>query len=318
MKKIRAGVIGVGYLGKFHAEKYAAADQAELVGVVDADSAQAGRVAAKTGSRAFPDYRELFGRVDAVSIAVPTPQHYKIARECLENNIDVLIEKPITQTLAEADELIGLAEKRGLIIQVGHLERFNPAVAAVKDIVHKPMFIESNRLSMYQPRGTDVSVVLDLMIHDIDIILTFVKSGVAYCHAMGAPVVSGQVDIAHAHLEFENGAVANVTASRISSKTERKIRLFQKERYFSVDFANRSITHIWRGEGSENAPIPGMQMQEQCFEQGDALREEIRSFLNVVANRREPEVSGIMGREALQLALDITRQIKESSRWFMD
>ncbi len=318
MERIRAGVVGVGYLGKFHAEKYADADLAELIAVVDIDKDQAGQIAKKHGTQAFTDYRELFGRVDAVSIAVPTPDHYKIAKAFLESGIDVLIEKPITMTISEADELIDIAEKRGLILQVGHLERFNPAVMEVKDIIKNPMFIESNRLSLYHERGTDVSVVLDLMIHDIDIILNFVRSGLSYSHAMGAPVVSEHVDIANAHLEFENGAVANVTASRISSKNERKIRLFQKDGYLSLDFANRSIIHIWPGENGKNSPVPGMQMEERSFEQGDALQNEIRSFLDVVDKRGNPEVSGQMGREALNIALSITRQIKESSRQFME
>ena len=319
MKKIRAGVVGVGYLGNFHAEKYAGLAEAELVGVADIDASRAQAVANAHGTRAFSDYRELIGRVDAVSIAVITPEHYGIARAFLESGIDVLIEKPITETLDQADALIDIAEEKGCVLQVGHLERFNPAVHAVKDLVDNPMFIESNRLSLYQPRGTDVSVVLDLMIHDIDIILTFVKSKIAYFHAMGAPVVSGHVDIANAHLEFANGAVANVTASRISSKNERKIRLFQKAGYFSVDFANRSIMHIHPGgsEGEES-PVPGMQIEEHKFEHSDALRDEIRSFLHAVATRGAPEVSGQMGREALQMALDITRQIRESSRWFME
>jgi len=316
MGKVRAGVVGVGYLGKFHGEKYANAEQADLVGVVDINPDQAGQIAKKHGTQAFTDYRELLGRVDAVSIAVPTPHHYEIAKAFLENGVDVLIEKPITTTIAEADELIDIAEKRSLILQVGHLERFNPAVKSVQDIIKDPIFIESNRLSLYQKRGTDVSVVLDLMIHDIDIIVNFVKSKISYSHAMGAPVVSGHVDIANAHLEFENGAVANVTASRISSKNERKIRLFQKDGYLSVDFANRSIIHIWPGEDGES-PVPGMQMEERSFEQGDALRDEIRSFLDVVLTRGEPEVSGRMGREALSIALSITRQIRESSQRFM-
>jgi len=317
MDKIRAGVVGVGYLGKFHAEKFAAAEHAELVGVVDTDPEQADSIANKHGTRALTDYRELLGRVDAVSIVVPTPQHYEIAKAFLENGVDVLVEKPMTTTIAEADELVELAEKKGIVLQVGHLERFNPAVKAVKDIVKDPIFIESNRLSLYQPRGTDVSVVLDLMIHDIDIILTFVRSKIAYSHAMGAPVVSDHLDIANAHLEFENGAVANVTASRISSKSERKIRVFQKDGYLSLDFANRSIMHIWPGEDGESAPVPGMQIEELSFEQGDALRDEILSFLDAVSTRSEPEVSGRMGREALNLALSITRQIRESSRRFM-
>ncbi|MFO7839550.1 MAG: Gfo/Idh/MocA family oxidoreductase [Desulfosalsimonadaceae bacterium] len=318
MKTIRAGVVGVGHLGKFHAEKYAASELAELVGVVDLDDRRAASVAEKNGGRAFSDYRGLIGLVDAVSIAVPTPEHYQIARAFLENGVDVLVEKPITATLEEADRLVGIAERQGLVLQVGHLERFNPAVKAVKDIIANPIFIESNRLSLYQPRGTDVSVVLDLMIHDIDIILTFVKSEVAYSHAMGAPVVSGHVDIANAHLEFANGAVANVTASRISNKSERKIRLFQKDGYISVDFANRSIMHIRPGEDNENSPVPGMQIREHQFAQGDALKEEIRSFLQACIERSVPEVTGQMGREALQMALSITRQIRESSRWFVD
>jgi len=317
MKKIRAGVVGVGYLGKFHAEKYADAEAAELFAVADADPGQAEQIAKKNGAQAFTDYRELFGRVDAVSIAVPTPRHYEIAKAFLDNGVDVLIEKPITTTIAEADELIEIADKNSLILQVGHLERFNPAVKAVQDIIKDPIFIESNRLSLYHERGTDVSVVLDLMIHDIDIILNFVRSKIFYSHAMGAPVVSGHVDIANAHLEFENGTVANVTASRISSKNERKIRLFQKDGYLSVDFANRSIIHIWPGEG-EQSPVPGMQMEERSFEQGDALRDEIYSFLDAVATRGKPEVSGQMGREALNIALSITRQIRESSRRFME
>ena len=317
MDKIRAGVIGVGYLGKFHAEKFAAAEQSELVGVVDTDPDQAERIAKMHDTQPLTDYRELLGRVDAVSIVVPTPLHYEIAKAFLEKGVDVLVEKPMTATIAEADELVRIAEKEGLVLQVGHLERFNPAVKAVKDIVKQPIFIESNRLSLYQPRGTDVSVVLDLMIHDIDIILTFVQSKIAYSHAMGAPVVSDHVDIANAHLEFENGAVANVTASRISSKSERKIRVFQKDGYLSLDFANRSMMHIWPGENGKSAPVPGMQMEELSFEQGDALRDEIHSFLDAVKGRGEPEVSGQMGREALNIALNITRQIRESSRRFM-
>jgi len=317
MDKIRTGVIGVGYLGKFHAEKFAAAEQSELVGVVDTDPAQADRIAKMHGTQSLTDYRELLGRVDAVSIVVPTPHHYQIAKAFLEEGVDVLVEKPMTATIAEADELVEIAGKKGLVLQVGHLERFNPAVKAVKDIVKQPIFIESNRLSLYQPRGTDVSVVLDLMIHDIDIILTFVQSKIAYSHAMGAPVVSDHVDIANAHLEFENGAVANVTASRISSKSERKIRVFQKDGYLSLDFANRSMMHIWPGENGKSAPVPGMQMEELNFEQGDALRDEVHSFLDAVKRRGEPEVSGQMGREALNIALSITRQIRESSRRFM-
>lgn len=313
--RIRTAVIGVGYLGKFHAEKYAAMPQdVTLVGVVDSNAEQAAAVAARTGTTAYTDYARLFGRVDAVSIAVPTPLHYEVAKAFLENGTDVLIEKPITTTVAQADELIAIAAARGRILQVGHLERFNPAVVAVRDVIHNPVFIESNRLSLYQPRGTDVSVVHDLMIHDIDLILYFIKSDIRYCHALGTPLVTDNVDIANAHIEFENGAVANVTASRISNKNERKIRLFQKDGYFSIDFAKRAITRIQPARGDENCPIPGMHLEEKSFPGGDALMEEIRSFIQVVRERSAPEVSGQMGRNALRLAVDIIGQIDAAMR----
>lgn len=308
--KIRTGVIGVGYLGRWHAEKYAGLDNTDLIGVVDADEVQAHAVAEKLGTRAYTDYRDLYGIVDAVSIAVPTPLHYEVAKAFLENGVDVLIEKPITTTVKQADELIEIAARNNKIIQVGHLERFNPAVVSIRDLISDPVFIESNRLSIYQPRGTDVSVVHDLMIHDIDLILHFVQSSVRYCHALGTPLVTESVDIANAHIEFENGATANVTASRISGKTERKIRLFQKDGYLSIDFANRTITHIRRArDGEENCAIPGMHMENRSFEQADALKEEIISFVGAVEARSEPEVSGQMGRDALALAVDIVRQI---------
>ncbi len=314
MKKVRAAVVGVGYLGKFHAEKYARMDNIELVGVVDIRKAQAEKIAGNVGTKPFFDYRDLFGRVDAVSIAVPTPLHFEIGKAFLEHDIDVLIEKPITTTVEEADELIEIADRKSLVLQVGQLERFNPAVTALQHLVDHPIFIESNRLSIYQERGTDVSVVLDLMIHDIDIILNFVRSGIKYCHAMGTSVVSDNIDIANAHIEFDNGAVANVTASRISNKNERKIRLFQKDGYISVDFANCSITQVRPGEVDNNCPIPGMHLEEKCFTQGDALEDEIRSFIRSVESRKSPEVSGQMGRDALKMALNITRQIQKSSR----
>jgi predicted dehydrogenase len=313
MKKIRAGVVGVGYLGRFHAEKYAAMETAELVGVADVNRQRADEVAGKLGVEAFYDPADFFGRVDAVSIAVPTPFHYETGKAFLEQGIDVLVEKPFTATVEEADDLIVIADAKKLVLQVGHLERFNPAVTAIQKLVDHPIFIESNRLSIYQKRGTDVSVVLDLMIHDIDIISYFVKSGIHYSHAMGARVVSDDIDIANVHLEFDNGAVAHVSASRISSKNERKIRLFQRDGYFSVDFANRSIIHIWPSDEESNCPIPGMRMEEHRFTHGDALADEIRSFIQAVETRGTPEVSGRMGREALKIALSITHQIRESS-----
>ncbi|WP_373500661.1 Gfo/Idh/MocA family protein [Desulfococcus sp.] len=317
MEKLRVGVIGAGYIGKFHAEKYANMTDVALAGVVDPDASRAASVAAANRTTAFADYRELLGKVDAVSIAAPTPRHHEISRFFLAHDVDVLIEKPMTTTLAEADELIEIAEAGGRIIQVGQLERFNSAVGALKDVVSKPMFIESHRLSMFKSRCTDVSVVLDLMIHDIDIILTVVKSEVKSIHAAGIPAVSDHVDIANARLEFETGCVANVTASRISIKNERKIRLFQKNAYISVDFANHEITII-RKDGREGGIIPGMDIERRRFTQGDALDDELRAFVRAVRFREAPEVTGQMGRDALRVALSVMDQIQAANRRFLE
>jgi predicted dehydrogenase len=317
MKKLRVGVIGVGYLGQFHAEKYARMNDVELVGVVDIEKNRAEIVAEKVNTKPYTDYKSLFGNVDAVSIAAPTSVHFVIARDFLKKNIDILIEKPITETTEEADELIHLAESRDLIIQVGHLERFNPAIVALKDIVKKPMFIESHRLSIFQGRCTDVSVVLDLMIHDIDLILNFVRSKIRAVYASGVPVVSEHVDIANARLEFENGCVANVTASRISTKNERKIRLFQRDAYVSVDFSKKEITAIQQTGNVDCGLIPGMDVKQMSFETGDALENELKSFINAVIHREPPEVTAQMGRDALEIALNIMDQIKEGVRKFL-
>jgi predicted dehydrogenase len=317
-KNLRVGVVGVGYLGKFHAEKYARMADVDLVGVVDINRTLAEQIATQFDTKAFTDHRDLIGKVDSASIVVPTPEHFSITRDYLKNDIDVLIEKPMTVTLEEADELIRFSESRDLIVQVGHLERFNPAVVALKNIVNRPMFIESHRLSIYNARGTDVSVVLDLMIHDIDIILNFVRSDLQSIHAAGIAVVSEHVDIANARLEFSNGCVANVTASRISMKNERKIRLFQKDAYISVDFANRGITIISRDGSDDSVLIPGMNIKQLEFKKGDALEDELVSFVNAVTRRERPEVTAQMGREALKIALNIMDQIKAKSSRFLD
>ncbi|MFZ0131813.1 MAG: Gfo/Idh/MocA family oxidoreductase [Desulfobacterales bacterium] len=307
--KLRVGVVGVGYLGKFHAEKYARMADTRLVGVADIDAAAAAAVAENLKTAAFGRHTDLIGRVDAVSIVVPTLKHFRIAREFLENGVDVLIEKPMTATLAQADELVALAAARGLIIQVGHLERFNPAVVALRDIVKRPLFIESHRLSMFRGRATDVSVVLDLMIHDIDLISNFAQSDLVSVHAAGVPVVSGEVDIANARLEFDSGCVANVTASRISIKDERKIRLFQRECYTSVDFVDHHITVIRRKGEDPGGLIPGMDIQNISFSPGDALDDELKAFVQSVRTRRPPQVDGAVGRDALRIALDVMTQI---------
>jgi predicted dehydrogenase len=317
MNKLRVGVVGAGYLGRFHAEKYARMDNVELVGVVDIDKFQAEEVAGRFNTKAYLHHKHLFGKVDAVSIVVPTPAHFSVAKDFLENNIDVLIEKPMSETIEQADELIDFAKSRNLIIQVGHLERFNPAAVALRDIIKQPMFIESHRLSIYKDRCTDVSVVLDLMIHDIDIILNFVRSEIVNIHAAGIPVISGHVDIANARLEFKSGCVANVTASRISTKNERKIRLFQKDTYISVDFANQGITIIQRNDKVKGGLIPGMEIKQLSFAKGDALEDELKSFVKTVRRRENPEVTGQMGRDALKIALSIMKQIRDTNRRFL-
>ena len=317
MKKLRVGVIGVGYLGTFHAEKYERMKDVDLVGVVDIDKTRAEKVAKALSTNPYQDHRDLIGKVDAVSIVAPTPAHFSISKDFLENDVDVLIEKPMTTTLEEADELIQISALRGLIVQVGHLERFNPAVIALKEIVKKPMFIESHRLSTYKERCTDVSVVLDLMIHDIDIILSFVKSEIKSVHAAGIPIISEHLDIANARLEFDNGCVANITASRISTRDERKIRLFQKDAYISADFANHEITVISRDEKSKHKTIPGMNIRRLNCSKGDALNDELKAFVKSVVRRKSPEVSGQVGRDALKIALDITEKVGKTSSRFL-
>lgn len=309
MRKIRVGVIGVGYLGRFHAEKYAKMDNVDLVGVVDINQERAHLVSKSVAAQAYFDYRDLFGKIDATSIVVPTPLHCKIATACLSQGIDCLIEKPMTTTLDEADRLIYEAESRGLILQIGHLERFNPAIMALKDLLGIPMFIESHRLrSPFHERGTDVDVVLDLMIHDIDIILSIVPSNLKEIQAVGIPVLSSSIDIANARLHFENGCVANVTASRISGKQMRKIRVFQEDAYLSVDCAQRNITVVRRVKDKVSKVISN----ELKFAESDPLEEELATFIRSVRERTPPMVSGRDGRRALQVALMITDEITKA------
>ncbi len=310
MEKLRAGVIGVGYLGRFHAHKYSSLPEVELVAVVDNDADKANEVAAETQCEALTDYRQLFGKVDLVSIAVPTQYHYPVAKDCLENGIHILLEKPITQTVAEADELIEMARLRNLVFQVGHLERFNPAVLALEGVINKPMFIESHRLAPFKPRGTDVNVVLDLMIHDIDIILNIVRSDIKLINSVGVPVISPEVDIANARIQFENGCVANVTASRASREAMRKIRIFQPDAYISIDYQTRRIGLFRKGgEGLAVPNIPNVTLEEKCFAQADSLLEEIRAFIHAVRTGDEPVVTGEDGRRALEIALEINKKL---------
>lgn len=312
MTTLRTAVIGVGYLGKFHAEKYAALPNSQLVAVVDASPENGKAIADKLGCEALTDYRQLFGRVDAVSIAAPTSYHYAIAKDCIEQGIHVLIEKPITVTVAEADELIALAKARGVLIQVGHLERFNAALLALGDRLGAPRFIESHRLAPFNPRANDVNVVLDLMIHDIDIIQNMVKSPIKSVAASGTAVLTKITDIANARIEFENGCVANVTASRVSMKTERKMRVFQQESCITIDFHNRALKLYSKGEKEMFPGIPEIESEESVFDNNDALKVEIEAFLHSIQTGAPTQVSGEDGRQALATAQEISRLLNDA------
>jgi predicted dehydrogenase len=307
--KIRTAVVGVGYLGQFHAEKYAQLDNSRLTAVVDVDRVRACQVAEKVGARSCSDFREILGEVDAVSIAVPTQSHYEVAKAFLERGVHVLLEKPITNTLAEADELIRIAAAMKVVFQVGHLERFNPVVLALDGVVNKPGFIESIRIAPFKPRGTDVNVVLDLMIHDIDIIQNIVGAKVEHISSIGTPVFTEEEDIANARIQFANGCIANVTASRISLKSERKMRIFQPDAYISVDFQNKTFAVFRKGGGEMFPGVPNITKEEHSFGQTDALKSEIEAFLDSVATGKPPQVSGEDGRQALETALKIIKKL---------
>ena len=311
MKAVRTAVVGVGYLGQFHAEKYAGLPGSELVAVVDIDIGRARRIAAKFNVAAYDNYRELSGKVDAASVVTPTNLHHEVALGLLTSGIDVLVEKPITVTLQEADALVAAAREQGRILQVGHLERFNGAIVALSGIINKPMFIESHRLAPFKDRGTEVDVILDIMIHDIDIILNIVGAPVTGIHAVGVPVVSSQTnDIANVRLEFATGCIANVTASRISVKEMRKIRIFQQDAYISIDYAKQDIEVYRKVDLGEQYDTAQIMYDDIAITQADSLKEEIRSFINAVQTRCAPAVSGEAGRDALKIALEIVHQVE--------
>jgi len=309
MHLTQCAVIGVGYLGRFHALKYAEIAQSELVAVADIDRHAAEASARECGCRAVTDYRELLGEVEAVSIAVPTASHYPIARDFLEAGTHVLLEKPIAATLEEARSLERLAREKDLVFQIGHLERFNAAFRDLASFELDPLFIESHRVAPFKPRGTDVSVVLDLMIHDIDLILGIVRSPLRSLAANGTPVLSEDLDIVNARLEFENGCVANVTSSRVSVKSERRMRIFQRDAYLSVDFQNCGLAIHRIGDGEMLPGVPEILREETALEHNDALRSEIESFLSAVRDGTEVVVTGEDGLRALETAMRISELI---------
>lgn len=309
MKKLKCAVIGVGYLGRFHAQKYQLLNDVELVAVCDVNPELCEAVSKELSVPSFFNYRDLFGVVDAVSIAATTKQHYAIAKECLMHGIHVLVEKPITETVAQAEELIALAAEHHVKLQVGHMERFNSARLALEEHLDKPLFIESHRLAPYNPRGADVNVILDLMIHDIDIIQTIVHSPITHIEAQGAPILSSSIDIANARITFKNHCVANVTASRISFKTERKTRIFQANTYISIDYHEKQFAIFQKGEGEMFPGIPEITRHQSVFEKGDALLEEIKAFVLCIQQDSEPLVTGQEGCAALATAAKITALI---------
>jgi predicted dehydrogenase len=310
-KKLRAGVIGVGYLGRFHAEKFAALPGVELTAVADVAPDRCRTVAGTLHCRAVTDYRELLPLVDAVSVAATTSEHFRIVKDCLEAGLHVLVEKPICAEAWQADELVRLAKERGRILMVGHLERFNSAMQELKSRATTPKFIESHRLAFFKERGTDVDVVLDLMIHDLDHVLSLVKAPVTEIRAAGISVLTDSVDLANVRLEFADGAIANFTASRMSLKSMRRFRLFQPDAYLAVDFEGGELTIAERQPGATGL-IPGVALDIRHFEKEDVLFKEIVAFVQAVRDGSPPPCTGEEGAAALKLALEITQTMRKA------
>ena len=312
MAKLKCAVIGVGYLGRFHAQKYQMLPNAELVAVCDHTLETVTRVAEELNVKAVTHYQDLFGQVDAVSIAASTRAHYAIAKECLQQGIHVLIEKPITETLEQANELIALAQAQHLILQVGHLERFNATHTALIEHLEHPLFIESQRLAPFTPRGADVNVVLDLMIHDIELIQSMVNSPITHIEAHGSSAITSNIDIANARITFENQCVANVMASRINFKTERKTQIIQRNSYICADYHEKKIAVFQQGKQALFPGIASLDQQTVTIEKNDALLDEISAFLKCILQRTPPLVSGIQGRDALATAIRVSELIEQN------
>ncbi|MBE0551909.1 MAG: Gfo/Idh/MocA family oxidoreductase [Ignavibacterium sp.] len=326
MEKLPIGVIGVGHLGKLHSKMFSEINNCDFVGVFDSNQEQAESVANEFKVKSFNSIDELLAQVKAVSIAATTTAHYEVAKICFEKDVHVFVEKPITATIEEGEELVKLAKDNYLKFQVGHIERFNPGLLSLESFISDPMFIQSDRLAQFNPRGTDVAVVLDLMIHDIDIILSFIKSEVKQIDASGVAVVSDHIDIANARIQFENGAVANVTASRISQKKMRKMRIFQKDHYISLDFVT-GVSEVYRLQPLEETVLPnaisfgeiglGDRKKRLIYEQPEskevnALNYELQLFVDSVLNNKKIIVSGEDGLRALKVAEIIIQKIEQA------
>jgi predicted dehydrogenase len=308
---IRVAVVGTGDFGRNHVRVYRQLQGIELAGVVDTDAQRAQRVAEEFSTRVLPGLDGLSGKIDAASVAVPTVQHAHVACRLLEQGIDVLVEKPIAASLAEADQVVSAAARNARILQIGHLERFNPGILAAMPVVNRPLYFEVHRLGVFSPRSLDVDVVYDLMIHDLDILLAMVGESVVSIRALGIPVVTDKVDIAHARLEFASGAVANLTASRVSVERVRKLRFFQHQEYISVDYSRRDALRI---RVLQPGPQPEFDFQQIPVGSEEPLESELRAFVDSVRTRKTPLVDGAAGRRALELADRVMSEIQEHAR----
>lgn len=308
MSAVRVGVIGVGYLGRFHAQKYATLANSELIGVCDADPERAQLVAAECGCEVFADAASLINATDAVSVAANTPSHYELVAASLAAGRHVFVEKPISETSKQARELVEAAASHRLKLQVGHIERFNPALVAARAHMRDVRFIECHRLAAFKHRGADVDVVLDLMIHDLDVILSIIDAEPVSVSAMGLPVLTDKVDIANARIEFDNGAVANVTASRVSTGPQRKLRIFQAQQYMGVDFGDVRVQRVTRSDNWDGTENP-LELSEASYDKGDALRAELDAFVTCIRDDQPVVVSGLDGQRVLELAETILERM---------
>src|SRR5262245_27774599 len=311
--KLKTAVIGVGHLGQAHARIYASLPEADLVAVSDTNEAQGRGIAERYNTRFVRDYRELFDSVQAVSVATPTVNHCEITCACLEAGLDVLVEKPISRTLEEADEMIRLAQSKGLVLQVGHIERFNPAFIALQKQIKHPRFFEAHRMGIFTPRSLDIDVVMDLMVHELDIISTLVQSDVVKLEAVGIPILTPKVDLANARLEFANGCIANITASRVSGERLRKLRVFQPNEYYSLDYAEQQVGMARLSFPKIEYGMPEILAQALQVEKREPLLAEIESFIAAVLQRETPVVTGADGRFALAIALEVLDKIRNHS-----
>jgi predicted dehydrogenase len=317
MDKVRVGVVGVGALGQHHARVYAALPDAALVGVVDTHPGRAEEVAAPLGTKVYSKYTDLFGKVDAVSVATPTTLHAEIGEQFLKEGIHVLVEKPVAHTVEDADRLIQAAKDSGRVLQVGHLERFNPAVMQLREIVRKPRFFEAHRMGLFSPRSLDIDVILDLMIHDLDIISLLVPSPVAQLSAVGIAILTNRIDIANARIQFADGCVANITASRVSMEKIRKLRLFQKQEYISLDYTRQDVA-IFALKHTPDRGIPEIVSRKLTPPKKEPLMEELNAFLRATRGLEPVACSGGDGRKALVLALQILAQAERAQALEID